>query len=262
MATKFTDLDTLRERPFYCLGDKTAELCTPLFSNFPINYFCYGRIYTENNKINSFIVTHSNKNWFRYFCQSQYKFIITRKKIHTWSSTMESKAQKEAGVIFGAYNGILLEKIDPEYIEVLEFASPNLHTTPLDFCSNKELVNKFLIYFKDKAKEILKAAEKEPLYFPPNRFLKLANPDQSYDNFCQAINTQTLPLKFKSQEVVFTKREFEVLSLLIKGKNMREVGKILKISPRTVESYLYNAKDKTKSYTVSQLLEYFADSLF
>jgi DNA-binding CsgD family transcriptional regulator len=262
MTAKITDLSTLKEHPFYCLGDRAAEVCAPLFNNFPISYFNYAKVTMEKSLMISVITLTSGQDWFHYYCKSKFKFLNDGKKMYSWLSTMYPSAQREAGIRFGLYNGLILEKIHPDHIEALEFASPTPYTSPIEFCSNKELVNQFIIYFKDKAKGILKAVEQEPLYFPQNKFLKLTNLDHPYDDFCYTIKTQKIPLKFKSQEVIFTRREFEVLSLLTKGKSMREVGRTLSISPRTVESYLYNAKDKTKSFTVNKLLESFASSLF
>ncbi|MBF0207429.1 MAG: hypothetical protein HQK53_11125 [Oligoflexia bacterium] len=53
--------------------------------------------------------------------------------------------------------------------------------TPLDFCFNEELFNKFLFYFKSKCKEIIKAIEKEPILLPEDRFknLETAELDQN-----------------------------------------------------------------------------------
>jgi DNA-binding CsgD family transcriptional regulator len=262
MTTNLTDLSALKDHPTYCLGDQIKEICRPLFNNFSINYFSYVQVYIENNEIKSLAVTNSNKILVFDYMQSSYKFIFNGKKLHTWVSTHDPQAQKEMGTNLSLYNVILIEKVHSYHIETLEFASPTPYTSPLEFCSNKELLNQFLMYFKDKARGILKTIEKEPLYFPQSRFSKLENPDQPYEDFCQATRIKKLPLKFKSQEIIFTRREFEVLSLLIKGKGMREIGKILKISPRTVESYLYNAKDKTNTFTISQLLQCFKDSLF
>jgi Response regulator containing a CheY-like receiver domain and an HTH DNA-binding domain len=86
--------------------------------------------------------------------------------------------------------------------------------------------------------------------------------DQIYKEFCQAIKTKKLPFRFKAQDIILSQREFDILNLLIKGKSMREIGQILKISPRTVETYIYTAKDKTNTFTTSRLLDLFADSLF
>lgn len=255
-----TDLNNITEHPFCLLEDKITEICSPLFNNFPINYFAYGRIYRENRVA----MLVSDKNWTCDFLQSNHQFLVNGQKIHPWSSTMSLKAQEEAAE-FNHYNGILLEKEYPEYIEELEFASPNQNASPLEFCCNRDLLNQFLIYFRDKADSLIKIVEREPICLPKNRFQKQEG-RQSYSicyaEFYKLTNTKKARFKFKSKEIFFTRREFEALSLMAKGKSMVEAAEILKISRRTVEKHLYNAKNKTDIFTISQLLDNFTENLF
>jgi len=52
----------------------------------------------------------------------------------------------------------------------------------------------------------------------------------------------------------FTSREMECLFFLIRGKTSKEIAKILKISPRTVETYLENIKLKMKCSNKLQVI--------
>ena len=262
MTNKFTDLSRITEHPAYCLGDKIAEICAPLFNSFAINYFSYSRIYIERDGTKLLINACCNKSWLQYYYCKKYKLLNTGKPFNFWMVVMEPRALKDAGVIFSHHNGIIFDKIFPDCFESLEFASPTSNTCPLEFCNNKALLNQFLIYFKCKAANVLKILEKEPLYLSQKRFPKIELIDQAYNDFCQAIKIKKVPLRFKSKEIIFTRREFDVLSLMTKGKSMCEVGNILQISPRTVENYVYNAKEKSLAFTVNQLLEYFSASLF
>ncbi len=259
-----TDLSHFNEHPAYILGDKITDICAPLFNNFTINHFDYSIRYLKSDKNdmpNIIAIAGGDKNWFRHYLQSDYNFLYNGRKTHSWQSVMSSEALEDAATNFNHYNGIIFEKVNSEYIEFFGFASPN-ECTPVEFCSNKKLLNQFILYFKDKARDILKTIEKEPICFPKSRFLNIEDSDQPYTEFCQAIRIRKLPLRFRTQEVIFSQREFDILSLLVKGKTMREIASILKISPRTVETYIYTAKDKTNTFTTSRLLDLFADSLF
>ncbi|WP_058522746.1 helix-turn-helix domain-containing protein [Legionella birminghamensis] len=55
--------------------------------------------------------------------------------------------------------------------------------------------------------------------------------------------------------IYFSKREFECLTLLTKGKSAPEMGKILGLSHRTIEQYLASCKLKLKVRTKSQLID-------
>jgi DNA-binding CsgD family transcriptional regulator len=54
--------------------------------------------------------------------------------------------------------------------------------------------------------------------------------------------------------VILTKRESDCIRFLAQGKSMKESAKLLKLSPRTVESYINNVKNKTGFNYKSELL--------
>lgn len=53
-----------------------------------------------------------------------------------------------------------------------------------------------------------------------------------------------------------TGRQREVLQLLAEGKSAKEIGAILEISPRTVETHKYNMMDQLGVKTTAQLVQY------
>ncbi len=53
-----------------------------------------------------------------------------------------------------------------------------------------------------------------------------------------------------------TAREREVLQLVAEGHRMAQIGRILRISPRTVERHKYNLMDKLKLRTTAELTQY------
>lgn len=180
---------------------------------------------------------------------------------------MDETALTTAEKQFNYHNGIIIEKLHENYIETLEFASPNQYSDPLEFCYNKDHLNNFVLYFKDKACTLLEILEKNLIYFPPSRFLHIkncGNPKAANSRMCLYATTQhkKTSINFQGKKVLLSRREFDVLDLLAKGKNMTQIADILTISRRTVESYLYDAKNKTGAYTVNQLLESFIDTLF
>jgi hypothetical protein len=167
MPTSHTDLPYIDKYPFYFYGDKIAEICAPL-NKFSINYFTYTFIHKDK----SIIALTSDKNWVSYFIKSGHTLLFDDKKVHPWSSNMNFSIMKKAAE-YNHYNGVFIEKIHRDHVETLEFASSNIYSSPLEFCYNRNLLNQFVLYFKDKAKQLIKAAEKYPLYFPENRQPKL-----------------------------------------------------------------------------------------
>ncbi len=61
--------------------------------------------------------------------------------------------------------------------------------------------------------------------------------------------------KWFQQKLFFPKREQECLYLLVTGKTIKQIARILKLSPRTVEHYLESVKEKTGTTHRSELIE-------
>lgn len=75
-----------------------------------------------------------------------------------------------------------------------------------------------------------------------------------------AYNTQ-LPGKIINQNY-FTERETEVLYHLVRGNTMKSMGRILNLSPRTIEHHLNNIKLKLKVSSKSDVIEKVIDMFF
>lgn len=57
-------------------------------------------------------------------------------------------------------------------------------------------------------------------------------------------------------EIYFSRREQEVIDWLLCGKSIRQIGEIMELSSRTVESYYNNIKRKANVNTKSELFEF------
>ena len=122
------------------------------------------------------------------------------------------------------------------------------------------LFQQFLLYFKEKADKLIKLSDKNKLIVPDEMlFPNMENP--SYEDFLSFIQTKKIKFEINSQNVVFSKREYECLTCIAKGRTVKEAANILNISPKTVETHLYNAKNKTNCYTKSNLVDLFWDKL-
>ncbi len=76
------------------------------------------------------------------------------------------------------------------------------------------------------------------------------------------ISTASYILSGEHCPLLLSNRQQECLFLLVRGKTIKEIGRILKISPRTVEDHMNAIKSKMDCYTKSQLIEKAIDSGF
>lgn len=56
-------------------------------------------------------------------------------------------------------------------------------------------------------------------------------------------------------DVYFTSREYDCVTQLLRGKNVKGIAKLYALSPRTVEFYIKNMKIKLECATRDELLE-------
>lgn len=250
---------TIENHLAYLMADDVKKICAPLFRNFPISYFCYIRKYKDN----SILVLISHRNWYFHYLAQRYPFLITAvKKMHTWCEHMPVSAIQEGAEYFNIHNGVVVEKKQENFIEMIEFASPDKNASPISFCSNKDLLNQFIFYFKDQADALIKKANKKRLSFPDEMHTNHLHLEKRYDDFYQLIKTKKMHLSFKSKETFLTKQEFGVISSLAEGNTIKKTAEELGLSPRTVEGYLNNVKNKTDCFGTRQLIDNFKKNLF
>ena len=77
------------------------------------------------------------------------------------------------------------------------------------------------------------------------------------DKFIEQTPLQQYPLRGKTGQIYLSKRESECLLQLSLGKTAKETARALDLSPRTVEFYLNNIKEKTDCRTRTELVRAF-----
>ena len=243
----------------YLAADEVAEICKPLFESFNIGYFDYAKIYQDNSSL----VLTSNREWHDHFFKKKYVVSGTNvtSGVHLWENYLPEGQVREHVVYANHYNGITVFTKNKDAIEFFDLASSVADRSIIDFYfNNLDMLNQFLFYFKDKAAKLINQAYKERFIIPTVMRGDIVKPP-SYMEFLNLIKTKKVRMNFCKKEVVFSHREYECLIHLARGKTMKETGKILELSDRTVEDHLTNAKNKTNCFTRAQLIDSFLDNL-
>jgi len=139
------------------------------------------------------------------------------------------------------------------------FFPTNNHNSSIPNAITKESVSLFLDFVRH-FDETLGANERDSL-----PFVEYISPfDMSYNNpvgkvkdFKFSISSNKFILRTENETIFVSKREWECLSQLAYGKTHKQIANILSISPRTVESYLNQIKDKTGVSYKSNLIDLF-----
>ena len=67
---------------------------------------------------------------------------------------------------------------------------------------------------------------------------------------------QQMDLEQSTMQSVLSRREQEILTLIVEGKSSKAIGDILSISPKTVNSYRYRMMEKLKVHDIAGLVKF------
>lgn len=171
-------------------------------------------------------------------------------------------------------NGILITKEGVNYCEFFIFGTKNKNNMISHFfLSQVQLFEAFILYFKEKARNILLEAEKNKIIMPKSASDTVILPAQEslkafksklliekkwmlHDkNLHKFINFHHKQNFRKSNiENNLTPRESQCASHLIQGQNTKKIAGILHISKRTVEKHIENLRIKMQAQSRVELV--------
>lgn len=150
-----------------------------------------------------------------------------------WSFDKENIIWQEGLEHYDFGNGISICQQCEDYREIVAFYSGGDNEKINQFYINHlEYLMRFIHFFKQTFEEDLNKGyrRKNFLYTP-----------QQYLNDNEQLSASLPCLSFSTD---LSKRELVCVKLRAKGKTMKEIGKMLFISPRTVETHLHNSMRK------------------
>jgi len=255
-------LNTVKDSLTCQKADEVFKLCIPLFKAFDLNYFVYARMYYHSSEM---LLLLTDKDFCQYYYENEYKLMETSAPsgVHSWNQYMPTQAVQDSAKHFQHHNGLVILKKHPAFIEKIELASSRSNQySAINLCFNhSDVLNKFLLYFKEKGKHLIEDAYHERFPIPKTMQNETIKNERSHEEFINTIKTKKIRLDVKNQEIILSPREYDCLSLLSKSKTIKEVADGLSISPKTAEEYIANAKKKAKCYSRAQLIELFFNSL-
>ncbi len=217
-------------------------ICQPLFDTLDLNFFAY----TKFDKTKSAVqMLHTHQEWHDYYINK--KFVSAVKFLpsgtHLWADYI-STAQQDAKQYFDLANGLSIIRHYETYTELYAFAMPSDSKHALSFYfNNLDLLEKFNLYFKDKAQALLNPSEEKTTILygctkqvagsltDENAFLKSIEPTKYYFN----INGKDRHL---------SKREVEIIRYLANGYSAKAIAELFEIAVRTVNHHIENIKAK------------------
>jgi len=242
------------------------RLTEPLLNNFGITTFAYTKFIG-----NKMFRISNNHEWTKfhlhngYFDLDHYQKHIQQMGNNTsyvvlWDNHYNSnliQAMRNHKV----YYGLSIYKKFENYIELCSFATDNSNQQILNFyLNNIHLLERFIVYFKNKASGLIDLSDKNKLIIRKKEII-VNHQLPANDSVKDFLDMTTLN-NFKTNnniDLKISKRQSLCLFLITQGKTVKEIGRLLDISPRTVEHYINQLKYQLGCHSKNELINYLSD---
>lgn len=242
---------------------KIRQVCDPLFKYFGINYFFYQRVASDGR----YYIIGTNPDFLHFYYDEKLHecnpFITQFHRLKSgiypcdavkdrqFQSSMELSKKK-----YPCHHAMLLLEKKENYCEEYGFGIPvNRMDIQALVLNEMPLYRQFISYFRSELTRFIDEMEKNSVKLKMkshetfNPFQNIVLDDFQKKQFLTSICPKnTLPF-----HVELSSREQECLKYYLGGLSMREIGKKLFLSPRTIESYIEHAKNKLHCHKKSDL---------
>ena len=260
------DTSALEQHITLTSSTNIQDICRPLREHFGITSFVYQRNYTDCSEIR----LSNQPKWVKHFYQQDYFLKSTFETIPSnytsgyvlWKDLTNHSEVLGAAREHGIDHGITLLVKKNDGCEFYFFGTtPDNASISEFYLANVDLLERFILYFQDKAATLISKAVQDKIVIP-NKFERVREPgtfpilvpSESRDAFIQDTPINKLHLPDKTSLTSLSKREIDCLVLLLQGKTLKEIAEILFRSARTIEAHINNVKIKLKCRTKSELI--------
>jgi len=254
------------ENVLFSSAHDVSMICRDLFKKTGITYFGYTRYYDDGHALILSTCPEFKK------CCLDNRLFATRSEFHArkesnsrfffisedWPTPV-GIAEKNPGkylaniinaMQFDVYNRVYRITYHPGYVKSCSFAIDHNSKTIFEtYMSFTDTLEKFISEFESKVQKIINQKNDKPIIFPGYCDLDTESKTTTALQLTRSaswLNTLSTDLLFdtNSQLIHFTHRELECLLLNVLGNTAKEIAYSINISYRTVQTHLFNAKEK------------------
>lgn len=246
------------------------EIASPLSRNLSLDYFSYIKIFKEDAS-RSLLTNHPY--WIEHFYKkafyknnivSRAEFAQQNSTYYLWSDVITAAPFQDGKDFFSIKSGITIIKCEDKLTHIYCFGSSK-ELMDCFYLRNMDLLNRFMVYFLDKASLLINTANKNKIVLPTSdcteitdHYLKSVLSEKEYSDFVESTRVKRFFLDGvyanNSEGAYLTHKEVSCLYYLILGKTAKEIGRELNISNRTVEVHVEHIKKKLGFARVSVLV--------
>lgn len=244
-------------RKHHRLSDQIRPLITPLFDAFGMSHFSYFFVTKEGSSA----CLGTNPEWMEFYLHNDLflhnPFLRSPQLIPEGVFFTQSikdpgyRESKNLAKSFGIEDSLLLTCKEGGILQGFSFGLSKHNKNYAVFTNEVPLLQRFCKEFKKKAERSLQ--ELEPMdvrQWIGDTFYKRQDWFSLSKNKRKRLLTR---LNYTVPDLSF--REKEVLILCLQGETAGSIAEKLSLSPRTIESYLENIKNKLHCYRKTELLK-------
>ncbi|MEO8401579.1 MAG: LuxR C-terminal-related transcriptional regulator [Gammaproteobacteria bacterium] len=251
-------------------GKDVAEICKPL-DLLGITSFNFVKTYNDGSQIN----LSNIPSWLEHFFDNEYYHVGAFERHPSkyesghalWPQLSGQKIFFDARTYFNIDNGITIIEKQTDSCDFYYFGTTAANTGIINFyLNNIDLLKRFILYFKDQARMIIKQANKDriilPSHFEQHQFPEINEiyvMEKSRQDFLKATKIKNFSLGGELEGEVLSNKQVVSLMHLIEGKTAKEGAKNTGLSYRTVEGHINKLKERfncnSKSELISKLLK-------
>lgn len=229
-----------------------------------INYFTYDKNYDDGTHIR--LTTHGH--WIEnYYREEIYNGAIFEKDLRLFDngyvfwSWLNREPVYAAAAEHDIDHGITIIRKQSKSCDFYHFGtSCKNFLSPEKLLENLNLLYRFIDFFHEQAAGLIYRAEKTRIRLPNlhSEYIKLPSlktfPTQAaFAEFLNKTEVQRLYLGEKFNNSYLTRREIDIVRMLITGKRAVEISQELILSDRTLEVHMSHIKDKFKCHSLFEL---------
>jgi hypothetical protein len=252
----FMDIKLLRKHPVFTAIPEIGEICKPL-EQLGINYFSFMRYYEDGSHIR--FCNHAD--WLEHYYKQDFHNLVTKipgsEGVLPWSCLQDLQSLREASEIYNINNGVMLTIPAGNTTEIYSIGSTKGDDKLNYFYLNHtDLLYKFILYFKEKAYSLIKAAQKAPILLPISSISNNSSGSETlFQEFLNAIELKNVLVTIDNNDIQLSKREGQILALMKCGLSAKEIASELNLKKRTIDIYSDKIREELSQYTRSCLLK-------
>lgn len=238
-------------------------LIKPL-QNIGISYFTYDKNYDDGTHIR--LTTHGD--WIEsYYRQELYNGAIFEKDLtlfgtgHVFWSWLNREPVYSAAAEHNIDHGITIIQKQNNSCDFYHFGSTRDNfLSPENLIRHLGLLYRFIDFFREQAGGLIKVAEETRIRLPNLHTDQIALPTfsqfpdkNSFVDFLKKTQVRRLYLGEEFNNAYLTRREIDIVRLLMKGRKSVDISGELSLSDRTLEVHISHIKEKFKCDTLFEL---------